>query len=140
MALGNASVKERYLFERQIRKMITAGSTEAVLGTHESNIACFFVGGLRRQPVMKAQLLLSVFVAGLATVICGCGTKTTRHTTQAPERAHTESVGDQEDEPGTLYTVADYDPSADPSEDLIATVSQASKSGKRILLEIGGQW
>jgi len=39
-----------------------------------------------------------------------------------------------------LYTVADYDASADPSKDLIATMSQASKSGKRILLEIGGQW
>ncbi len=87
---------------------------------------------------MNAQVL-AVFVVGVLTIICGCGTSTTTDKTQLPELAHTESVGDQENEVNTFYTVADYDPGANPSENLIATVSQAS-TGKRIILEIGGQW
>ena len=39
-----------------------------------------------------------------------------------------------------VFTVAEFDPSADPFADLAETVSQAQASGKRILLEIGGRW
>jgi len=33
-----------------------------------------------------------------------------------------------------------YDPARDPAADLRAAVGEASKSGKRILLDIGGEW
>jgi hypothetical protein len=98
-------------------------------------------GGNRNQRVktMNARVL-ALFVGGVAVIICGCGANTITETTQVPESAHQKSVGDQKDEADPLYTIADYDPGAHPSENLIATVSQASESGKRIILEIGGQW
>lgn len=40
----------------------------------------------------------------------------------------------------SLYTVADYDPDRDASQDLAATIERAKAEGKRIILEIGGQW
>ena len=33
-----------------------------------------------------------------------------------------------------------YDPSRDPAKDVAAAVALASKSGKRILLDVGGEW
>ena len=35
---------------------------------------------------------------------------------------------------------AGYDPTADPFLDLQQTVSEATSSGRRILLEVGGEW
>ena len=35
---------------------------------------------------------------------------------------------------------AGYDPEADPAADLAAAVQTAQKEGKRILLEVGGEW
>ncbi len=87
---------------------------------------------------MNAQVL-TVFVVGVMTIMCGCGTSTTTDTTPVVEFAHAESAESQENEVDTFYTVADFVPGANPSDNLIATVSQAS-TGKRIILEIGGQW
>ena len=39
-----------------------------------------------------------------------------------------------------VYSVDKYDPSRNPSADLETTVKQAKQSGKRILLEVGGNW
>ena len=39
-----------------------------------------------------------------------------------------------------LYTVAAYDPARNPEADLAATIERAQAEGKRILLEIGGDW
>lgn len=39
-----------------------------------------------------------------------------------------------------VYAVAKYDVDRDPQADLAAAVPQASRDGKRILLEIGGNW
>jgi hypothetical protein len=39
-----------------------------------------------------------------------------------------------------VYAVAEYDAKRDPQMDLDAAVQQASRDGKRILLEIGGNW
>lgn len=41
---------------------------------------------------------------------------------------------------GPVYAVAEYDATRDPQADLDAAVQQASRDGKRILLEIGGNW
>ena len=38
------------------------------------------------------------------------------------------------------YSVAEYDPARDPAEDLRTTVERAQAEGKRILLEVGGEW
>jgi thiol:disulfide interchange protein len=35
---------------------------------------------------------------------------------------------------------AGYDPSRDPAADLAAAVEEASASGRRIMLEVGGEW
>jgi hypothetical protein len=87
---------------------------------------------------MNAQFN-AVFGAAVVTILFGCGTETTSNSAKELESA---SIGvvQQDAEAHSLYTVADYDPGANPSVDLAATVSQASKSGKRIILEIGGQW
>ena len=39
-----------------------------------------------------------------------------------------------------FYVVSDYDEARDPASDLKATVEQAQREGKRILLEVGGVW
>ncbi len=39
-----------------------------------------------------------------------------------------------------IYTVANYDPVRDAAADLTLTVARAEREGKRILLEVGGQW
>jgi len=39
-----------------------------------------------------------------------------------------------------LLTGAGYDPKRDPAADLKAAVQQAKGSGRRILLEVGGEW
>lgn len=41
---------------------------------------------------------------------------------------------------GPVYAVAEYDADRDPQMDLDATIPQARSEGKRILLEIGGNW
>ena len=40
----------------------------------------------------------------------------------------------------SFYTVDKYDQEASPSADLARTVTLASAQGKRIILEIGGEW
>ncbi len=42
--------------------------------------------------------------------------------------------------PGVVYSVDKYDPARNPAADLTLTESQAKASGKRILLEVGGNW
>jgi thioredoxin-related protein len=40
----------------------------------------------------------------------------------------------------SIWTVAEYDPARDPATDLEETTLTAQAVGKRILLEIGGEW
>ncbi len=42
--------------------------------------------------------------------------------------------------PGIVYSVDKYDPTRNAAADLDQTVRQANQSGKRILLEVGGNW
>ncbi len=41
---------------------------------------------------------------------------------------------------GPIYSVAVYDTLRNPAEDLEATIQQARAEGKRILIEVGGEW
>ncbi|NNM04557.1 MAG: thioredoxin family protein [Gemmatimonadetes bacterium] len=43
-------------------------------------------------------------------------------------------------EPASFYTVAEYGVDRDPAEDLKATVERAQAEGKRILIQVGGDW
>jgi thioredoxin-related protein len=43
-------------------------------------------------------------------------------------------------EKGSFYTVADYGLDRDPAEDLKSTVERAQAEGKRILIQVGGEW
>jgi hypothetical protein len=67
-----------------------------------------------------------VVVAAVATFIGGCENHAATETPRTTESAQSDSLSDQGDEANTLYTVADFDPGADPSKDLVATVAQAS--------------
>lgn len=40
----------------------------------------------------------------------------------------------------SFFTVAEYNPDRSPSADLKATVKRAQAEGKRILLDVGGEW
>jgi thioredoxin-related protein len=42
--------------------------------------------------------------------------------------------------PVVTYSVDVYDPTRDPIADLAATMAQAKSSGKRILVQVGGDW
>lgn len=46
----------------------------------------------------------------------------------------------QSPNPASFYVVADYDEARDPSADLADAVTRAQAEGKRILLEVGGEW
>ena len=50
------------------------------------------------------------------------------------------AAGCRQSGPVVTYSVDVYDPSRDPAVDLAATVAQAKASGKRILLQVGGDW
>jgi hypothetical protein len=88
---------------------------------------------------MTSQSLATVFISS-ATVLCGCSGNPTHDTTRSGETSVIESSGDKDVKVTSFYTISKYDPQANPAEDLAATVKQASASGKRIILEIGGQW
>lgn len=40
----------------------------------------------------------------------------------------------------SIYTVSTYDPERNAAQDLADTIQKAKSQGKRIILEIGGQW
>jgi len=44
------------------------------------------------------------------------------------------------EDPASFYVVAEYDEARDPSADLEMAVARAGVEGKRILLEVGGEW
>lgn len=49
-------------------------------------------------------------------------------------------IGCQAQDHGAVYSVKEYNPTRDPAADLAATVEQAEAGGKRILLQVGGEW
>ena len=81
---------------------------------------------------MKAIRNRMLLIGAILPSLCSCGVSSSPQATQ-PE-------ADREVHPATLYTVANYDAQRDPNQDLAVTVQKAAASGKRILLEIGGEW
>ena len=50
------------------------------------------------------------------------------------------ACGQAEHDHAGFYVVADYDEARSPSEDLEAAVERARAEGKRILIQVGGEW
>ncbi len=81
---------------------------------------------------MTSQSLIATVSITAATVLCSCGGNPIPDATQPGETGEIESRRDKGVQVASFYTVAKYDPQANPAEDLVATVTQASTSGKRI--------
>lgn len=75
---------------------------------------------------MKTRRFFFIFV--LLLVVCAPGVATAQADTSR-ERVE-----------ASFFTVAKYDPARDPVTDLEATVQRAQAEGKRILLDVGGEW
>lgn len=58
----------------------------------------------------------------------------------ASAQHHDASILKGDPGPAPVYSVSVYDPTRDPEEDLKKTVQQAKAEGKRILLQVGGDW
>lgn len=43
-------------------------------------------------------------------------------------------------EDASVFTVDSYDPERNAADDLAMTIERATKSRKRILIEVGGKW
>lgn len=80
-----------------------------------------------------------MFVA-VAFFLCGCGVSGTPDATQNGPTDLSKPGQHREADIAPIYTVVEYDIERNPARDLAATVEEASISGKRIILEIGGQW
>lgn len=46
----------------------------------------------------------------------------------------------EKQEPASFYVVSEYDETRDPAADLQVAVERAQKEGKRILIQVGGEW
>lgn len=83
---------------------------------------------------MSARNTYTVLFVLFATFVGGC------------EKVENDDAATKSSETGsdatetTIYSVATYDPAADPAKDLAATVASAQQDGKRIILEVGGKW
>lgn len=87
---------------------------------------------------MNARISLTLVAIIAGTLVVGCQKVETSDTTNDDMPSTSETK--PEAEATAIYSVATYDPAADPAADLAATVAQAQKDGRRIILEIGGQW
>jgi thiol:disulfide interchange protein len=78
---------------------------------------------------MKQSVLT---LAMLCVLIAGCGQNTPATNTPPTATPATNAAPYQ--------PVDTFDPGRDPDDDLAAAIAEAQRSGKRILLDIGGDW
>ena len=93
---------------------------------------------------MSAWVRSTTMVA-FACAVAGCGGEVaTTSNSGASSKPGSPEAADHavmdEDNGGPIFSVNKFDASADPAEDLVATVSMAQKDGRRILIEVGGNW
>ncbi|MBI5931267.1 MAG: thioredoxin family protein [Chloroflexi bacterium] len=79
---------------------------------------------------MKKRILLTLVCSGMLLIGCKSG-----NDPQARAKSEPTPTPDY-----PLFFVADYDPARDPSTDLTNAIAEAQQSGRRILLDIGGDW
>ena len=73
-----------------------------------------------------------VSIASCCLLITGCTEQV------PPENTAAEKEVPQTN--GSFFVVDKYDPSRDAVKDLVTTTELAGKTGKRILIEVGGKW
>lgn len=84
---------------------------------------------------------LSLLAALLFFVAAGCNPEREAPSPGEPETVQQPVTDVPTGDPTAgLYAVAEYDPARDPAADLQAAVQQARQQGKRILVEVGGEW
>lgn len=77
------------------------------------------------------------FLLASVLLLSGCGG--TQATGSSPNgRREIDKLRNPEQDP--LYEIAVYDPGRDPRADLADTIARARNEGKRIILEVGGEW
>lgn len=83
---------------------------------------------------------LSLLVASVL-ILSGCGgvAASGSSSSETPGEGQTADSGRNPDH-DPLYEIAVYDPARDPAADLADTVARAQREGKRIILEVGGEW
>lgn len=94
------------------------------------------------------NLQVHALVVALAIIVlCGCSENPPSNegnlpssTQQADATPPPQHSKESSTESSSFYSVREYDPEANPAKHLTRTVSLASASGKRIILEIGGEW
>jgi thiol:disulfide interchange protein len=70
----------------------------------------------------------------------GCRQQPASQTAAVPAATVQQSVPNITPAPGQYVPVAKYDTARDPAADLRMAVAEATRSRKRILLEVGGEW
>jgi hypothetical protein len=95
------------------------------------------------------QSVLWIMAAWVAFLFAGCSEPSSNKvvedgTSEIPDKlADVEILSDTKGDPGeaiSFFVVDHYDPARDAVEDLEMATELASKSGKRILIEVGGKW
>ena len=81
------------------------------------------------------RLTLSLFMLAAIPSACSLGGASSGEPASS-STSSAEALTEHE----SFHTVAEYDPARDASADLQATIAHATRSNKRILLEIGGKW
>lgn len=87
--------------------------------------------------ISQAKTLRYVVAIFFLSGIC---LSTTSGKTQSEASQPTSSSKDGEKNGASIYTVSKYDAERKAAQDLAATVKRAKPGGKRIILEIGGDW
>ncbi len=112
---------------------------------------------------MDVRTTSFILLSGLMLFAAGCGTQPDSES-PAPANTSTTAVSEDSESPDAqspaadedtpqepaetssrlevepVYSVAEYIAERDPAKDLQATIAQASQGGKRIILEVGGNW
>jgi thioredoxin-related protein len=94
-------------------------------------------------------LTRALLLSALSPLACGCGAKPLAPAPPLvvendPSENGVKVIGHSEAgaqaEPDPIYLVAKYDIERDPSQDVADAARKASATGKRILLQVGGEW
>lgn len=87
---------------------------------------------------MKKLLFLPAIILAGGLIACGQSSAVDKQT-KAVENA-TQSAGKQDKTSTVKLEREKFDPTRDAAKDLLDTIAQTQKSGKRIVLDVGGEW
>lgn len=88
---------------------------------------------------MRRMAMRSWSCAALLALCAGCG----RQSASPPTAAEAGQSSQQPavvESPAVAQLAADFDPGRDPASDLQVAIAAAQREGKRIILDVGGDW